>query len=287
MQRNREPAQTRAHSAPRTQTGASPSPAIPDTRLPNPLHAGQRRAVAQALANLVSELSEELRSGPPRAELIELGGDIAAWRARQQASVTHVRRLIEDVGADELAFSLAVHLRDLLETAFDHRLRGASAALEQGIEAAMPERLELVREASARRKAERGFEVVVVGAREAPLELPSFAYTDGLAAREHPELVMVGMPFEFAAALLDDLARAVLDGRRLGVGEDLDGHLSGGYKLRLRQCSPGLVAQLPAAGAGALQVLVPDNAGRFPGEPGVAPDYERFQRYPDHGEHGT
>lgn len=99
---------------------------------------------------------------------------------------------------------------------------------------------------------------------------PGWAYTVGLAATRHPELVMVGVVREIAGVILDDLAHEVLDGLELDRRERYDWR-DGTLELRLVDVHPshlhrGLVAVAAAyhetadPGTGPLrarQVVVP------------------------------
>lgn len=111
----------------------------------------------------------------------------------------------------------------------------------------------------------------------------SFAYTVGLSAHDHPELVMMGIPPEVTHRLLNALGARVLRGEDLVPGTH-EGLLANGYRLWVVPV-PGdrtgeffalaqLWAQEPVRG---LQVVVPDAAGRFPHEDGVDPAYARAQ----------
>jgi hypothetical protein len=107
------------------------------------------------------------------------------------------------------------------------------------------------------------------------LEAP-FAYTVGLTVRDHPELLITGLPDQVAHELLNDLARRVHHGnQRLRDGQILNDVIQG-YPARLRlgcpvdAIQPGTVRAVygPLAGAVLLQLLWPDNRGVFPDQPG-------------------
>jgi hypothetical protein len=214
-----------------------------------------------------------------------MGVDAAELERRNEAAIERLRMTAQRIGEDPLAFSVATEARNILEVAEDHRLSAACAALETAITAALPARLAAYAKAVGQHKAQRGFHVQVVGGRGEPLPLPSFAYTDGLADHGHPELVIVGMPIHVAAVLLEDLGAEVLEGKRtLHAGEDLDGLLIGDYKLRVIDCPGPLLDRVqPSDGpVGALQLLVPDRVGRFPGDLDVDAKFADAQQYPDY-----
>jgi hypothetical protein len=102
---------------------------------------------------------------------------------------------------------------------------------------------------------------------------PPFAYTAGLTALGRPELVIAGLGFENMQAILNTVAA-------IGPVEDgavLSDVLGGGLKVRIRAGKPtealypGTAYRLYQDRVQLLhQVLWPDNAGLFPGEPGFA-----------------
>lgn len=258
---------------------------IKDTPISNPLDAATRRLVAEWFDRHATLLHADMAAGPPRDELADVGGDVDAWRANIEQAVARLRRAGAHIGQDTLVFETAADIRNLLEHAENHRLTGATAALEAAIAAVLPERRKLLDALVEERKRDRGFHIIAVGPRGEPLPLPSFAYTEGLSERAgHPELATVGVAPKVASWLLGGLAEEVIAGeRRLTAGETVAGMLDGGYDLRTIEAPAALVAQLPKAPRnGVLQILLPDVGGRFPGDPDVDPEFAKGQQYPDH-----
>ena len=98
---------------------------------------------------------------------------------------------------------------------------------------------------------------------------PAYAYTIGLAAHGRPELVVTGLPYDSAAALLNSAARRALQTDVLRPGERVP--LGDGLLTEIvRLAEPGV--HLPAAaavnGAGftALQLVYADERGHWPWE---------------------
>jgi hypothetical protein len=105
-----------------------------------------------------------------------------------------------------------------------------------------------------------------------------FAYTVGLTARRLPELIVAGLPQDVAMEILNNAAsRVVTDGFVL-TGENYDDILEG-YACRF---VPTDTARLSVArrlylNVVAMQLLWPDNAARFPGEPGFQAELRPVQ----------
>jgi hypothetical protein len=108
---------------------------------------------------------------------------------------------------------------------------------------------------------------------------PLFAYTVGLTAQSHPELVIAGLAPAIAQALLNDLARRVHhQATRFNHGQRI-ADLIAGYDAVIID-GPATEALYPGAayaryGAGRVrlqQVVWPDRHGRFPWNPGYAHD---------------
>ncbi len=259
---------------------------LEDMPLENPLDAVTRGLVAHWLTVLADVFVEDLADGPTDAELSELEVDVAEWTRRNENAIKRLRSTARRITEDPVAFSVAGEARNLLQAAEDHRLRGAGAALDRAIAAALPARLDAYTELVERNKAQHGFHIQVVGGRGDPLPLPQFIYTEGLAERAgHPELVMVGVPTRVAAALLTDLATQILASERtLRAGEDLYGLVYGDYALRVIDCPAALVDQVQDRGqpVGVLQLVIPDRAGRFPGDHDVDAKFADAQQYPDY-----
>ena len=127
--------------------------------------------------------------------------------------------------------------------------------------------------ADARRKLlDHGLTVQAVGGDSDTLP---FAYTAGLGAHDHPELMVLSLPPQTAHAILNDLGRRVITGTILRPGDRLDGILHG-YQIGIAgQLSakasndyPISIAKalLPHSTTGVFQVVYPDADHRFPGE---------------------
>lgn len=263
-----------------------PAAGLPDTPIRNPLDAATRQLVATWLAEMAAGFTADLATGPSDAELAEFAIDQAEWIRRSHAAIADLRRDSALVDSDELQFSTAARLRDLLGHAERHALIGACAALDTAITAALPERRRALEELVKHHKETRGFHIHGVGGRGQPLPLPPFTYTDGLAARvAHPELVIVGVAGGVAGAILADLGSEIVRGERsLAPGEDLDGLVANALRLRVTACPPALLAQThpdPEHMTGALQILLPDDRGRFPGDADVDAEFAAGQTYPD------
>lgn len=106
---------------------------------------------------------------------------------------------------------------------------------------------------------------------------PTFTYTTGLTAHDHPELAIWGLPMQVAASLLNTLSSTVIDnGATYGHGDTIH-HLVNGYPVRLVRIEDttrdltisnrfyGLPAPITA-----LQLVYPDKNGLMPWEPGSA-----------------
>lgn len=106
---------------------------------------------------------------------------------------------------------------------------------------------------------------------------PGFAFTVGLQRQHrHPELILIGLPLAKAHHLLNDLGSRVREGRQLLPGQRLSDLLEG-YDCRISAVHPshhrdflGVACWFSGgcANVQALQLLWPDQAGRFPGETG-------------------
>ncbi len=111
-----------------------------------------------------------------------------------------------------------------------------------------------------------------------------WSYSVGLARRRrHPEVMAFAWHWEDRAALIERIARAVAHGRRFEPGE-VAADLWEGERFAFTQVRVGeLGSLLPLAGrfygrvVPALQVLVPDDRGNLPGEPGYDPGFARWQ----------
>lgn len=266
---------------------AKGSDGLDDTTVLNPLRPEDRQHVAQWLRETAEGFKVAILLGPDPGELAELGMKRPEWVRRLWDEAALQQRLAEVILRDRLAFRSAAQVRNLLNHVDRHDLTAASAALDDVLAAALPDRLHAYRREAERLRQEHGFYIQVVGGRGDPLPLPTFAYTVGLTAKAaHPELVIVGMPSAVASALLNDLGRTIIaGGRALRAGEDLEDLLTNGYKVRVRECPSPLAAAMgqgPTTSGDPFQLLLPDPAGRFPGDRDVDPRWERSQQYPDH-----
>jgi hypothetical protein len=213
--------------------------------------------------------------------------DAEEWQRRSRAMTARIDHAAAHITEDRVPFSAAAETRNLLMLAEHHILTGAGALLDRAIEAVLPQRLRAVSERVEHAKTERGFHVQYVIGRGDPLPVPPFAYTAGLLERSGaPELAIVGIAPDLASEILNDLGGEVVAGKRtVNAGEDIIGVISGGYALRIIECPPALLEQLHLSSdidRRAVQILVPDANGRFPGEPHVDPEYARLQHYPKH-----
>lgn len=120
----------------------------------------------------------------------------------------------------------------------------------------------------------RGFSSVWVFDDEG--SLPDFAYTVGLSVScQHPELVVVGLPYRVSLGILHEAASRAVDGTELQVGDRVQGVAQGFDVLigpvdhEFREANMRQAAVLAGGSSrGARQILWPDRRGIFPGEPG-------------------
>jgi hypothetical protein len=106
---------------------------------------------------------------------------------------------------------------------------------------------------------------------------PGFSYTIGLHQRfGHPELIVVGLPGDLGAILLNIAARALIGGARYESGREYDDFLQG-YSCTFREIP---TEKYPSyfgfaiwfyggAGFPAMQLIYPDRNRRWPWEEGV------------------
>ncbi|MET8198023.1 DUF4262 domain-containing protein [Micromonospora taraxaci] len=102
-----------------------------------------------------------------------------------------------------------------------------------------------------------------------------FAYTVGLTAHHHPELLTAGLPTEVAHCLLNDLARRVYDrAERFSHGQRVSDLIAGYDAIIIDgeptdDLSPGMAIARYGRHQIRLQQLVwPDQHGRFPWDNG-------------------
>lgn len=102
-------------------------------------------------------------------------------------------------------------------------------------------------------------------------EQVDFAYTIGLTAMQHPEVVITGMPEEHAHTFLDLIGEDVQNGKRYVDGSVTDALTEPGAPVVFIQVEDddGLTAVDQVYGrVDALQMVWPDSAGRLPWEAG-------------------
>lgn len=102
---------------------------------------------------------------------------------------------------------------------------------------------------------------------------PSFCYTVGLTARGWPELIVLG-PIDVGHPLLNRVVEYLDSGERPVPG-DLPDFMDTGYRLRLRACTTRdddfrfSIAHVLYDDVIGMQVLMPDDQHRYPGEDGA------------------
>jgi hypothetical protein len=100
---------------------------------------------------------------------------------------------------------------------------------------------------------------------------PRWSYTVGLAGLEHPEVIVVGLPFEAAETYLNLVGEAVRAGARFSPGvvttalTDADSPV---VFLQVADTSRLAVAEQFAGSVDALQLVWPDSTGKLPWEEG-------------------
>ena len=100
---------------------------------------------------------------------------------------------------------------------------------------------------------------------------PRYSYTVGLAAWEHPEVVVVGLPFPAAEKYLNLVGEAVRAGARFGPGTattaltDADSPV---VFLRVEETDRLAVVEELHGTVDALQLIWPDSTGRLPWQEG-------------------
>jgi hypothetical protein len=104
---------------------------------------------------------------------------------------------------------------------------------------------------------------------------PSSAYTVGLAAREHPEVIVMGLPPATGQQLLNDLVRPVLGGVQVFEPGDVVHDLIAGFPaclIEVLDSREHLKVANRIYGSGgpvaALQLVFPDREGLWPWDEG-------------------
>jgi hypothetical protein len=119
---------------------------------------------------------------------------------------------------------------------------------------------------------QHGWAIQAVSAEPARRQ-PPFAYTVGLTRFGHPELVVFGLPESASGALLNTLGIRARSGLRIADGTRFDPGAAAPYALRVsRLPNPEQVLLTAVRRYGprvtAMQVIVADEHGTFPGEGG-------------------
>lgn len=125
---------------------------------------------------------------------------------------------------------------------------------------------------------------------------PYVGYTIGLCSKGLPELVVLGLRLDVAAPILSAIARQII----ADPSKACDGALveeAASVPLRFRQMDHATGRELAVfskayadmvhATDSFLQVLLPDEAGIFPGDPGCNPDFVTTQEVRLHAAAGT
>lgn len=117
------------------------------------------------------------------------------------------------------------------------------------------------------------------------LSMPSFTYTIGLSAKGLPDLLVFGLPQE-ASGIVADIAQMMVESKtRLADGLVIRDVASVPLKLRSLGLSDGFkfatgakrFAREQHYTASLMQIVLPDQAGRFPGEDGCDQRIELMQ----------
>jgi len=114
-----------------------------------------------------------------------------------------------------------------------------------------------------------GWAVRHVGAGEQPGEA-AFSYTVGLTAFGHPEVVIVGMPFEHSQGFLNLIGSLVREGRTFRPGtttHDLTDSAHVAF-LTVTEVDELTAVDQVYGNINALQMIWPDSRGNMPWEPG-------------------
>jgi hypothetical protein len=127
-----------------------------------------------------------------------------------------------------------------------------------------------------------GWNVTAVGADPAS-GTPPFAYTTGLwGAYRHPELLITALPARYAQLILNDAGALIAAGRRL-AGGTTQPHLANAPLLvrdldpAQRRFAQGVTRAVYGAPVPARQLVWPDPAGRYPGDPACDPRMAALQ----------
>ena len=113
---------------------------------------------------------------------------------------------------------------------------------------------------------------------------PMLHYTVGLEAKGHPELVLLGVPPQVAQGVLNEAARQLLAGEMAPrEWEDTQGVIRD-FPVRFRKLTAAQTKALRIAlvfcegeDLDAWLMVLPDEAGRFAGDPQVNPKFASLQ----------
>ena len=126
--------------------------------------------------------------------------------------------------------------------------------------------------------ADHGWAVMKVSAET---DSPSFAYSIGLYRTfRHAEIIVLGLASETAHRLINDVGEAVRSGGTVTAGQTSDAFLEG-FACTFRRVPAHQYGAYLGHGIRfygveafpALQLVYPDRLGRWPWQPGVAPDF--------------
>lgn len=107
---------------------------------------------------------------------------------------------------------------------------------------------------------------------------PVFVYTIGLTEFDHPEIIVFGLGYEIAPRILNDLGERVRGGEKFETGKPYDDILADYSCVFIEVANPDTAEEITQArniygpDIAALQLVWPDQDGRFPGEEGYSVD---------------
>lgn len=260
---------------------------LPNTPVPNPLTRNERELARSTLFKIA-----RIFDGTEFDRTVDLSREEQARTVRRVVDDT--RRAASALGADMVGFDEAACARTELDAYAEgiegerletlRALRTIAARLNDACERAIPERLAALEQVRAHQRMEWGFSIQAVLGQGEPFAVPPFAYTVGLEALGHPELVIVGLNHQQAGAVLAPLAQRIVVGEVIEPGP-ISNALEAGLTLRAVECPSVLRQALRAAYVAgeaprALQIQWPDASGRLPGDLGVDAAMERAQVFP-------
>ncbi len=124
-------------------------------------------------------------------------------------------------------------------------------------------------------------------------EGPGFAFSIGLYRTfAHPEVILIGLPWEVSSALINDLGAAVKGGKRYEAGRAYDDLSEGGADFFVAVDRGNYREYLGTAGwfyrgwdFPVVQMVWPDRRGAYPWDAGSPPGY--WRRQPLLGKHAA